>query len=502
VTTAGTCQAETETSGVDYFTEEDTGKKALEQSQEISQSKRKHVELWSKRQQEVKESEQHWRIRRKSVRVKMEKMEKMEKKKKKKKKKRKKKKKKTKKESGEKSMRRTKRSAAALGNTGDGFGPEYSSDDAGDGPEYVQWGDQLVTKRQMRLILANSEKWEFYLQLKVTSEDWWADPEKIYKAMERNMSSDYFEIFRKDVEEGRIGDLIGFHDFLRGFENSPLGVKSVPVEKLTRSQEIRARGVDWDFYSRCTGGSWIIGAWELLGKIKMMDKDWSEEDMQAVIDTVAEEFEREVRDEDLSFDEFVRLRVRIWRRRQAKKELRRAWQQLVTLGRECGIVTTNLKVAVTNGSDHRCLDCAPEFESDELPLLADICWNVTKGGSRGPRRVKRSRRYECKRPEKVVRIIDKEERIKKRPAKSSRSTFGRSVVKKIWKVQGRRRKRMKRRGRAKPVKMSKPWKTKKSREVLICKAAQEGFGYRKRELHGLRPLEAWLAWTSARDGIG
>jgi hypothetical protein len=382
------------------------------------------------------------------------------------------------------------------------FGPEYSSDDAGDGPEYLEWGDLLITERQMRLILGNSEKWEFYLQLKVTSEDWWADPEKIYKAMECNMSAEYFNIFRRDVEKGRIGHLIGFHDFLRGFENSPLGVTSVPVKELTRRQKDRAHGADWNFFSRCTGGSWIIGAWELLGKIKMMDRSWGEEEMQDVISMVAEEFKREVRDEDLTFDDFVRLRVRLWRRRRARQEMRRAWERLKDIATRDILITTSLETeedSISAGQGY--LISVREFEPVEEPMVARICWKSVKA-SRKPGRVKRRRRkYEHEWAHNLVRMANVS-RIKNRPPKSPRRISRISVVKKIWKVRGRRRKRLRRRGRTKAVMMGKTWKVKRSRAMMMGRAAKVGFGYMKRELHGLRPQEAWLAWTSARDGIG
>jgi hypothetical protein len=383
-----------------------------------------------------------------------------------------------------------------------GFGPAYSSDDAGDGPEYVEWGDQLVTKRQMKLILANSEKWEFYLQLKVTNEDWWSDPERIYKVMEKNMSAEYFEIFREDVEKGRIGDIIGFHDFLRGFENSPLGVQCVAVEKLTRRQESIAHGADWDFFVRCTGGSWTIGAWELLAKMKMMDKTWGEKEMQEVVDIVAEEFKREVRDEDFTFHDFVRLRTKLWRRRRARQELRRAWQRLREIVSGGADIIARLEMEdETNGSDQGSLFNSPKFESMEVPMVVEICWkHFTKVSRKGRRVGKGWRRYEREGAGRIVRVTDRSKEIKKKPMKSSRGTCGRSIVKKIWKVRGRRKKRMRR--RIKALKRSKPWKAMKSKAILIGRAAKIGFGHRKRELHGLRPQEAWLAWTSARDGVG
>jgi hypothetical protein len=66
----------------------------------------------------------------------------------------KKKKKKRKKKGG---LRRKEKMTSFSARCGAGklFGPEFSSDNAGDGPEYVEWGDQLVTVRQMKLILAN-----------------------------------------------------------------------------------------------------------------------------------------------------------------------------------------------------------------------------------------------------------------------------------------------------------------------------------------------------------
>jgi hypothetical protein len=383
------------------------------------------------------------------------------------------------------------------------FGPEYSSDDAGDGPEYVEWGDQLVTVRQMKLILANSEKWEFYLQLKVTSEDWWADPEKIYKAMERGMSAEYFMIFREDVEKGRIGHLIGFHDFLRGFESSPLGVEGVQADKLTRRQERRAHGADWDLFSRCSGGSWVIGAWELLAKIKLMERNWGEEVMDEVVEIVSKEFKRDERDEDLDFEDFLRLLTCLWRRRRARQEMKRAFTLLKVARGESRVVL------IIDGEDSGSLErehiaCRLECELAEDLSTAAISWSQQTMAKR-PRQVAKKKRRIGRRERcvafQVIKYSAGEKRERKRITKSVRSTSGQGIVKKIWKVKGMRRKRM-RGARMRAVKMTEPWKPKEARKALTGTLARVVIGFRIRELHGLRPQEAWLAWTSARDGIG
>jgi hypothetical protein len=276
------------------------------------------------------------------------------------------------------------------------------------------------------------------------------------------------------------------------------------VEKLTRCQEKRANGADWDFFSRCTEGSWIIGAWELLAKIKMMNKSWGEDELQEVVEIVAEEFKREVRDEDFTFDDFVRLRTRLWRRRRARQELRWAWERLREIASGGVAIIARLEMEDgTESSDLNSFPSSPEFESVDAPMVAEISWNQFTKASRKPRSAKKGwRRCKLEWNGKMMRVTDRSERIKTRPAKSSRNTSGRRVVKKIWKVRGRRKKRMKRRGRTKAIELGKPWKAKKSRAILMGRAAKVCFGHRKRALHGLRPQEAWLAWTSARDGVG
>jgi hypothetical protein len=235
-----------------------------------------------------------------------------------------------------------------------------------------------------------------------------------------------------------------------------------------------------------------------------MDKSWSEEVLQLVIGTVAEEFKREVRDEDMTFDDFVRLRARLWRRWRARQELRQAWERLKECGTRCVVVIACLEMGDdSGGSDQDSFISEREFEPAEVPMVAKISWCRSEEALREPRRVKWDRRrYDRERAEVMMKVADRSERKKKRRAKLSRSTPGRGVVKKIWKVRGRRKKRMKRRGRTKAVKMSKPWKAVMSKTILVGRAAKISFGHRKRELHGLRPQEAWLAWTSARDGIG
>jgi hypothetical protein len=101
----------------------------------------------------------------------------------------------------------------------------------------------------------------------------------------------------------------------------------------------------------------------------------------------------------------------------------------------------------------------------------------------------------------AIKYSSGKKRERKRITKSVRSTSGQGIVKKIWKVKGMRRKRM-RGARMRAVKMTEPWKPKEARKALTGTLARVVIGFRIRELHGLRPQQAWLAWTSARDGIG
>jgi hypothetical protein len=124
------------------------------------------------------------------------------------------------------------------------------------------------------------------------------------------------EAFSSDLRRGAVGGMVGFHDYCR-VSGRTAGLKTFyERDELSMSQKklARVRSTEWTAFKGMSYGCWTIGALELLGQLKIRSVTGSAlEDAEAVLSAGFG------RDDDVSFEDFLRLRHRHWRRRKLRE---------------------------------------------------------------------------------------------------------------------------------------------------------------------------------------
>jgi hypothetical protein len=192
-----------------------------------------------------------------------------------------------------------------------------------------------VTNRQGALIKANWKKWS-YFQTELRKflglqPSWWA-PVGLVKRYELILPAGAYPDFAEDVCRGEINGSISFYDYCRGFSRS-IGLRATPVAAVplepAQKERVEKSEEDWSLFRAWSGGSWEIGAWELLSclKIHLTSVGAAESWLRDCIRLAEERFDRSNgKDKVVTFDKFVELKSEM-QVKWCRGEVSRLWER-------------------------------------------------------------------------------------------------------------------------------------------------------------------------------
>jgi hypothetical protein len=426
------------------------------------------------------------------------------------------------------------------------FGPEFSSDNSGDGPigplrrwaaaSSVQSGTGL-SDRQMRWVEGNAREWGIFGKAKRDSWLYYVDVEEyLGKLREQLGEGEDLLKFIRVMREGEIGGFVGFRDYLR-VVHAFTGVRATLDEEgptLAQRRQTAGRREIWSLFQNISEGSWSVEALELLGQLKV--RSLGGVDLEDAAELVSRQFGRE---EEVAFPVFSRLVMEFTRRRLKRRvfgALRDMWK--CGSGREGGAGEVMMKMEELNrvagggapvgpgghGPAPRCGfvpfgsgDSGPHLQETggkirDLTVLAGDCvvkmMRLSEDGRSCGERRRRSRCGRAGRPRHAWRKHGRRGKTVKRKRRGvterleTRQWHGR--LRRMWKTYGLRRKRRRdKRPRGPPGVRSEGTRSRGFRKARIgCAFLGPGLGPDEEITYGVDSEFRWLVLMGTRGGEG